>query len=188
VSSTAPSYTAQCLQLQQQKADYVELAIASTVAGKLIQDCQAQGYNPTWGSSEQAIGKDFLSIPNLTVYGPAYAFPSVASAPPVQAFVDAMTKYAKDGNWREGSASFTWSGLEVLRKALANVGPNPTKQDAVSGLNSLQAEDLGGLLANKLSFTAGKPIAIGSHPCYFVVGIKDGKTIAPAGLTPSCVS
>jgi branched-chain amino acid transport system substrate-binding protein len=188
VSSTAPSYTAQCLQLQQQKADYVELAIASTVAGKLIQDCQAQGYNPTWGSSEQAIGKDFLSIPNLTVYGPAYAFPSVASAPPVQAFVDAMTKYAKDGNWREGSASFTWSGLEVLRKALANVGPNPTKQDAVSGLNSLQAEDLGGLLANKLSFTAGKPIAIGSHPCYFVVGIKDGRTIAPAGLTPSCVS
>jgi branched-chain amino acid transport system substrate-binding protein len=188
VSSSAPSYTAQCLQLQQQKADYVALSIAASVATKLIQDCQAQGYNPTWGSSEQAIGTEYLKVPNITVYGPAYAFPSVASAAPVQTFVNAMTKYAKDSNWREGSASFAWSGLEVLHKALANVGPSPARQDVISGLNSMQAEDLGGLLANKLTFTPGKPLAIGSHPCYFVVGIKDGKTVAPAGLTPSCVS
>jgi branched-chain amino acid transport system substrate-binding protein len=188
VSSSAPSYTAQCLQLQQQKVDYATLSIGASVAAKLMQDCQAQGYNPTWGSSEQAIGSEFLSVPNVTVYGPAYAFPSVASAPAVQTFVKAMTKYAKDNNWREGSASFAWSGLEVLRKAMANAGPNPTRQDVTNGLNSLHAEDLDGLLANKLTFTPGKPLGIGSHPCYFVVGIKDGKTIAPADLTPSCVS
>jgi branched-chain amino acid transport system substrate-binding protein len=188
VSSTAPSYTAQCLQLKEQKVDYATLSIGAAVASKMIQDCQAQGYNPTWGSSEQAIGSEILAVPNLTVFGPAYAFPSVASAPPAQAFVGAMTKYAKDNNWREGSASFTWTGLEVLRKGLANIGANPTRQDVVNGLNAIHDDDLGGLLANKLTFTAGKPVSIGGHPCFFVVGVKDGKTIAPAGLTPSCVS
>ncbi|HSS10977.1 MAG TPA: ABC transporter substrate-binding protein [Acidimicrobiales bacterium] len=188
VSSTAPSYTAQCVQLQQQKVDYAQLNFASAAAAKFMQDCQAQGYNPTWGSSAQAIGKDLLGVSNVTVYGPAYAFPSVASAAPAQTFVSAMTKYAKDSNWREGTASFTWSGLEVLRKALANAGATPTRQDVTSGLNSFNGEDLGGLLANKLTFSAGKTIPFGGHPCMFVIGIKNGKTIAPANLTPSCVS
>jgi branched-chain amino acid transport system substrate-binding protein len=188
VSSTAPSYTAQCVQLQQQKVDYAQLNFASAAAAKFVQDCQAQGYNPIWGSSEQAIGKDLLGVPNLTLFGPAYAFPSVATAPPVQTFVNAMTKYATSSNWREGTASFTWAGLEVLRKALANAGTGPTRQDVTNGLNSFNGEDLGGLVANKLTFTAGKPVPTGGHPCYFIVGIKNGKTVAPANLTPSCVS
>jgi branched-chain amino acid transport system substrate-binding protein len=188
VSSTAPSYTAQCIQLQQQKVDYAQLDFTTAAAAKFLQDCQAQGYNPTWGSSEQAIGHDLLSVPNLTLFGPAYAFPSVASAAPVQTFVKAMTKYAKGSNWREGAASFAWSGLEVLRKALANAGASPSRQDVISGLNSLNGEDLGGLLANKVTFTAGKPVSFGGHPCFFVVAIKDGKTVAPADLTPTCAT
>jgi branched-chain amino acid transport system substrate-binding protein len=188
VSSTAPSYTAQCVQLQQQKVDYAQLNFTASAAAKFMQDCQAQGYNPTWGSSAQAIGKDYLGVSNVTVYGPAYAFPSVASAAPVQTFVSAMTKYAKDSNWREGTASFTWSGLEAFRKALANAGASPTRQDVTSGLNSFNGEDLGGLLANKLTFSAGKTIPLGGLPCIFVIGVKNGKTIAPANLTPTCVS
>jgi hypothetical protein len=43
-------------------------------------------------------------------------------------------------------------------------------------------------VANKLTFTAGKPLSFGGHPCMFVVGVKGGKTVAPANLTPTCVS
>ena len=61
VSSTATSYTAQCLQLQQQRrrlraAELHDLGRAA----KFVQDCQAQNYNPIWGTSEQAAGKDLL--------------------------------------------------------------------------------------------------------------------------------
>ena len=186
VSSTATSYTAQCLQLQQQGVDYAQLNFTTAAAAKFVQDCQAQNYNPTWGSSEQAIGKDLLSIPDVTLYGPAYAFPSVADSPAAAAFRDAMSKYAKDDNWKEGTASFAWSGLEVLRKALTNIGASPTSKDVVAALNTIKSEDLDGLLPNKITFTTGKPTAFGSHPCSFVVGIKDGKTVAPNGLNPVC--
>ena len=188
VSSTATSYTAQCLQLQQQDVDYAQLNFTTAAAAKFVQDCQAQNYNPTWGSSEQAIGKDLLGIPDVTLYGPAYAFPSAADSPAVTSFSDAMSKYAKDDNWKEGTASFAWSGLEVLRKALANIGASPTPKDVVAALNTIKNEDLEGLLPNKITFTAGKPTAFGSHPCSFVVGIQDGKTVAPNALKPVCPS
>jgi branched-chain amino acid transport system substrate-binding protein len=186
VSSTATSYTAQCLQLQQQGVDYVQLNFTTAAAAKFVEDCQAQNFNPTWGSSEQAVGKDLLGIPDLTLYGPAYAFPSPADSPAVATFRDTMDKYAKDDNWKEGTASFAWSGLEVLRKALANVGPSPTRKDVIGGLHTIKDDDLSGLLPNKITFTAGKPISFGAHPCSFVVGVKDGKTQAPNGLNPVC--
>ena len=53
ISSTAPSYTSQCVQLQQEKVDYLVMSFTSTAAVRFVQSCQAQGYNPTWGTSEQ---------------------------------------------------------------------------------------------------------------------------------------
>jgi branched-chain amino acid transport system substrate-binding protein len=181
VSSTATSYTAQCLQLQQDKVDYVQMNFSTAAAAKFVQDCQAQGYNPTWGTSGQAVGKDLLSIPDATFYGPDFAFPSVADTAGAKTFRDAMKSYAKDDNWHEGTAGFAWSGLEVLRKALAKAGDQVTPQDVTTALNTISNEDLDGLLANKITFTTGQPTAYGSHPCAFVISIKDGKTQAPKG-------
>ncbi len=188
VSSTAPNYTAECLKLKQGGSEFAQMNFESSAAARFVRDCQQQGYNPTFGSSAQAIGKELLAIPNLKLYGPAYAFPSVANAPAAKNFRDVMARFAKGSNWREGVASFTWDGLEVFRKATATIGPSPTPQDVVNGLNSIKGENLGGELANKLTYTAGKPVPFGGHPCYFVIGIKGGKTIAPANLDPQCVS
>jgi branched-chain amino acid transport system substrate-binding protein len=190
VSSTATSYTAQCLQLQQQGVDYAQLNFSTAAAAKFIQDCQAQGFNPTWGSSEQAIGDALLKVPNVTLFGPAYAFPSPLDSAAAQTFRDAMGKYAKDDNWKEGTASFAWTGLEVLRAALQGIGPNAVTPKAVTdALNTkIKNTDLNGLLANKITFTAGKATAYGANPCSFVVGIKDGKTVAPAGTKTVCAS
>ena len=190
ISSTAPSYTAQCLQLKQQNVDYVQLNFATAAAVRFIQSCQAQGYNPTWGSSEQAIGTPFASIPNLTVYGPAYSFPSVADVAPVATFRAAMQKYAAGSNWREGTASFTWDGLQALALAIkdAHVAASApvTSADVLTGLYSFKDQNLGGELANGVTYAKGKPFGITASPCYFVVGMKGGQTIAPAGLTPQC--
>lgn len=192
VSGTAPSYTAQCLQLQQQKVDFVQLDFASTTAVKFVQDCQAQNYNPTWGASEQVAGGAFEALQNFTMYGPAYSFPSAAAAPSVATFTAAMSKYAIDGNWKEGSASFTWDGLQVLAKAIedARIAASApvTPQDVQTGLYSFKGETLGGELANGLTYTQGKPVGFSFNPCYFVVGMQGGKVTAPAGLTPQCPS
>jgi branched-chain amino acid transport system substrate-binding protein len=188
ISASTPSFTAECLKLQQERVDYAQLNISSAVGAKLISDCQQQGFNPVWGVSEQAIGKDLLQVPNLTAYGPAFAFPSVADAPAAATFRRVMTTYAKGDDWHEGAASYTWQGLETIRKALSAPEISPSRAGVLQGLYGLKSETLGGMLANGLTFNPAKANAFGSQPCYFLVGIKDGKTVAPHGLTPVCVS
>jgi hypothetical protein len=157
---------------------------------RFIQNCQAQNYNPTWGSSEQAIGSAFAAIPNLTLYGPAYSFPSVAGAAPVDQFRSVMQKYAAGSNWHEGAASFTWDGLQALVQAVRDehlpAAKPVTSADVLAGLYSFKDQNLGGELANCLTYTKGKPFGFTANACYFVVGMKDGQVIAPAGLTPQC--
>lgn len=192
VSSTAPSYTAQCLQLKQEGVDYAQLNFTTAAAVRFIQNCQAQGYNPTWGSSEQAVGTTFASLPNLTVFGPAYAFPSVAGAPPADQFRSVMQKYASNSNWREGSASFTWDGLQALAQAVKDenipAATVVTAADVTAGLYSFKNQNLDGELANGVTYTKGKPFGFTANACYFVVGMKGGQTTAPADLTPQCPS
>jgi branched-chain amino acid transport system substrate-binding protein len=190
VSSTAPSYTAQCLQLKQEGVDYAQLNFTTAAAVRFVQNCQAQGYNPTWGSSEQAIGTPFAAIPNLTVFGPAYSFPSVAAAAPAAQFRSVMEKYATNSNWREGSASFTWDGLQALAQAVKSqniAAATPvTAADVMAGMYTFKSENLGGELANGVTYTKGKPLGFTANACYFVVGMKGGQTTAPADLTPQC--
>src|SRR3954453_15140352 len=143
VSSTATSYTAQCLQLQQQGVDYAQLNFTTSAAAKFVQDCQAQNYNPTWGTSEQAAGADLLKLTDFHAFGPAYAFPSTKDGAVFQTFRDAMGKYAKGDDWKDGSGSFAWSGFEALHKALANAGATVTRSDVLTALASIQSDDLG---------------------------------------------
>jgi len=190
VSSTAPSYTAQCLQLKQEGVDYAQLNFTTAAAVRFVQNCQAQGYNPTWGSSEQAVGTAFAAIPNLTLYGPAYSFPSVADAPPAAQFRSVMEKYATNSNWREGTASFTWDGLQALAQAVKDenipAATAVTAADVMAGMYSFKNENLSGELANGVTYTKGKPFGFTANACYFVVGMKGGQTTAPVELTPQC--
>ncbi|OHV48331.1 ABC transporter substrate-binding protein [Pseudofrankia sp. BMG5.36] len=188
ISSTATSYTAECLKLQQEKVDYAQLNFTTAAAAKFVEDCQSQGYNPTFGTSAQAVGKDLLGIPDFTAFGPAHVFPSALNTPGATAFVAAMKRFAKDDNWAEGTASYTWSGLEAIHKALGTPGATVTAKDVTTGLNTFNGETLGGLLANPVTFTAGKPVSFGAHPCAFVIGIADGKTTAPAGAETVCAN
>jgi branched-chain amino acid transport system substrate-binding protein len=191
ISATAPSYVAQCLQLQQQHVDYVQLSLASAPALKVIQSCQSQGYNPTWGATDTTVATAWTKLPNLTVYGPAYAFPTFdTSAAPVATFTAAMQKYAKNSNWHGGESAYTWDGLQTVAKAIedGNVSPSAsvTSQDVLQGLYSFKGENLGGELANKLTYTQGKPNGYNFNLCYFVLELKDGNLTAPVGLTPQC--
>lgn len=188
ISSTAPSYQAECLELKSQNVDYAQLNFSTDAAVKFVQDCQQQGYNPTWGSSEQAAGPGFKALKNFTMFGPAYAFPSVAKHPEVKKFRDAMKKYAKGKDWAEGTGSFTWAGLEVLHKAIGTItSGEPTRDSVLTAMSSVQSEDLNGLLPNKLTFN-GQPVGFGKAPCFFVVGMKGGKVTAPNQLNPVCPS
>jgi branched-chain amino acid transport system substrate-binding protein len=176
VSSTATSYTAQCLSLQQQQVDYVQLDFATAAAARFAENCEQQGYNPSWGTSSQAVGPSLESIPNFTAYGPAYVFSTADGTGAATTFTDSMKLYAQGDNWHDGDAAFTWAGLELLRTAMAHVGTAAvTPQAVTTDLQSLSATTLGGLLPNPVSFPGGKPVGFGTHPCSFVFEVKNGK-------------
>ncbi len=192
ISSSAPSYTAQCVQLSQEKVDYAIMSIATAAALNVVKDCQAQNYNPTWGTSEQAAGPSLEALPNFTAYGAAYAFPSTADAPPAATFRSVMQQYAANSNWREGTGSFTWDGLMALEAALKTAtagGASATPASVESGLYALKGSTLGGELANPIAWVAGKPLGLlTANPCYFLMKISGGALTAPDGLTPQCPS
>jgi branched-chain amino acid transport system substrate-binding protein len=190
ISATAPSYAAQCLELQQQNVDYVVVSLTSSVGVKFIQSCQAQGYNPKWGTNDSGYGNVFLTLKNFTAYGPAFSFPLAYTGAPVSTYTQAMTTYAKDDNWKGGAAGDAWTGLEVLQKAVqdANVPASATvtAQDVLNGLYSFKGETLGGLLANPLTYTKGQAPNATNYTCYFVMGVSNGQLTAPGGLKKSC--
>jgi branched-chain amino acid transport system substrate-binding protein len=190
VSSTAPSYTASCVQLQQQKVDFAQLNFTSSAAVKFVQDCQAQGYNPAWGAAGQAIGPQYLALKNFTAYGPAQGFPTSANAPAVANYISIMEKYAKGSDWRQGTATATWDGLQAVAKALSGMSASssPTAADVLNGLYGFKNQTLDGLVPNPLNFTKGKPLGLTGNPCYFVTGVQNGKEVAPSNLTPQCPS
>jgi branched-chain amino acid transport system substrate-binding protein len=189
VSSSAPSYTAQCVQLQQENVNYAIISFTAAAAVKFVQDCQAQGYNPTWGTNEQSINNSFLSLPDLTAYSAAYAFPSTADAPPVATFRSAMEKYATNSNWKEGTGSFTWDGLQALGAALKTAaagGATPTSAQVENSLYGLKGSTLSGELANPIGWVKGQPAGFKYNPCYFLEEVKGGKLLAPQNLAPQC--
>jgi len=188
VSSTAPDYTAECLSLKEQGVDYAQLNFTTAAAVKFVQSCQAQGYNPTWGTSMQSYAKGYLSLSNFTAYGPAYAFNPAMDTAFATAFNGAMDKYAGGKNVTGGPATWTWDALQLTAKVLANAPANPTSQDVINGLYALQGETLGGELANALTFTKDKAATPGAHPCGFVMGVQGGKLVAPAGADTICAS
>jgi len=62
----------------------------------------------------------------------------------------------------------------LRQKILPHPSANPTSADVLAGLYALHDENLGGLMANKVTFTQGKPVAPG-WPCAWAGEWKNGK-------------
>jgi branched-chain amino acid transport system substrate-binding protein len=180
-SSTAPNYTAQCLELKNAGVDAVFPIVAPT---QEADDCARQGYHPIYIGSQGTLLFKYAKDANLNgAYQNQTGFPwMLDNTPALQEFHAAEgSVLASADNPAQISAS--WTGLMMLDKALANVSDTPTAQDVYNGLYAMHDETLGGLAATPLNFTQGKP---STQRCYFVTQIKDGQWTAPYGMTPQC--
>ena len=182
VSSTATSYTAQCLQLQQQGVDYAQLNFTTSAAAKFVQDCQAQNYNPIWGTSEQAAGKDLLRLHGLPRLRSGIRVPVHQGR---RCLPDVPRRHGQvrqgqrlEGRQRQLRLGRIRDTAQGPRKCRARARPGRT---CMTALGTIQSDDLGGLLPNKVSLDPKKPAGYFSSPCSFVLEIKDGKLTSPSG-------
>lgn len=156
VSSTAPSYTAECLKAIHSGADYIQIAFAPAAAKRMVADCKAQGYQGWFGASEGSVSADITTASGVRLAGGLQGFPWWTSDAPVKQYRDAMARYQPKADATNPSATSVWASLELTHKALAEVGDNPTRQDVFTGLYGLHDEDLGGLLPQKMTYTKDK--------------------------------
>jgi len=191
VSSTAPSYTAECLSLKSEGVDALFVGAASTVVQRVTAACAQEGYTPLTTNQSSTVSNAWLTDSSLNgaVLAGYNANPYDTSIPAVTQFRAALNKYAPG---LTTSSQFTFedlgpwvAGLLFIAAAkAAHLGPTSTSADVKKGLYALKNETLGGLSA-PLNFTPGKPAFI---PCYFTAALKSGKIVSLNNDQPTCLT
>jgi branched-chain amino acid transport system substrate-binding protein len=183
-SSTAASYTAECLKLMQQGTDFIEATFASATVIRIAQSCAQQGFKGWIGlASGSTVAKDFKQASGVKFAGSIWAAPWWSDSDGSKNFRDVMSNYNAGHDYEDANSSALWAALEVFHKAAANLGDTVSRQTIIDALYTVKDETLGGLLAQPVTFTKGTPSP--AINCMFLYKLENGKfstaTIGAAG-------
>jgi branched-chain amino acid transport system substrate-binding protein len=190
VSSTASSYTAQCLGSKDAGATGVTIGAASDVALRVAESCAAQGYKPTYVSTAGEMTTPWLS--QSAVDGAVGNTQDVPwfddSIPATQAMQAAFAKYSPSltsGAAFGATATIGWAAGTVFATVAktANLTPSSSQTEVIAALDTVKDNTFGGITP-PLTYTAGKAAQV---PCSFVAGIRNGKWTEPDGLKTICM-
>lgn len=190
VSATAPSYAAQCLAAKQQGIKGMFIGESSAIFIRIANDCQAQGYNPTFLQEGGAFSMNEASTPSLkdALWMEFPGYPLFGNNPQAKVADAAIEQYypglLEKTSLFEQLAFMAWSSGLLLQDAVKGggltAGTAPSPKEIVTGLDSLHGDTLQGL-APPLTFSSGKP----TNPnCWFTARVQDGKpTLLDNGQT-----
>lgn len=184
IAATAPNYTAECLKLNDDKLDYVQLSVASATALRVVADCQKQGYTGKFGVSAASVQASSLETISSEVGGSMSAFPWWSDAAPVKQYRTVMDTYAKGKEYRDHAGSNVWVALELFRKTLGagTVAATTTPADVMKAYHTIKNETLDGLLPQPITFTEGAPSP--AITCFWTFNMKGGKFTTLSSGTP----
>jgi branched-chain amino acid transport system substrate-binding protein len=187
VGAADPNYTAACLTLRSKGTDFLTLGLTNAVAVRLVKDCAKQGYKPDYYGAPSGSFDGARLVPisktGVKFAGAIGGFPWWLDAPAIKQYRDVMAKYGDNHAVTENQGqSITWASFELFRKAMANAGDNPTAADVTAAMDKISNDDLGGLLPQKLTFTAGQPSK--AVQCIWFGLLAEGKF---SGGTPHCL-
>jgi branched-chain amino acid transport system substrate-binding protein len=190
VSSTASSYTAQCLGSKDAGATGVTIGAASDVALRVAESCAAQGYKPTYVSTAGEMTTPWLTTPSVNgAVGDTQDVPWFDdSIPATKAMQAAFAKYSPgltSGAAFGATATIGWAAGTVFATVAktANLTPSSSQTEVIAALDTVKNNTFGGITP-PLTYTAGKAAQI---PCSFVAGISNGKWTEPDGLKTICM-
>jgi branched-chain amino acid transport system substrate-binding protein len=179
VSSTAADYTAECIKFVQDGVDFVQISAAGAVGARMWSDCADQGYTGIFGASAGSVAGDLLKVDGIKLAGGLNGFPWWVDDAPVKAFRDAMEAGGVSADeYSSPTATGLYAALELFAKANAGIGENPTKDDALAGMYTLNGETLDGLLP-PVTFTSGERAP--NRACFWPYTFEDGTFTNPLG-------
>jgi branched-chain amino acid transport system substrate-binding protein len=191
ISSSAASYTAQCLGARGAGVDVLDVEALIPTVIRIGSDCAQQGYHPKFLSGGDGVTNAWVSSPLLD--GAIFAVPTFpftdSSTPATRDFQQAMDKYFPGETSAQmfGAGDTTeWTAGELFAAAAVagHLGDHPTSAEVKQGLYALHNATLGGL-TGPLTFTRGKPTA---GLCAFMMQVTHQRWAEPDGLSPVCMS
>jgi branched-chain amino acid transport system substrate-binding protein len=183
ISSTAPDYTAECIQFVQDGVDFIQISASGEAGAKLYSDCSDQGYDGLFGASAGTVSGALIKTEGISLAGGLNAFPWWVDDPAVVEFRDAMEAAGiSPDDYGNPNATGLWSVMQLFAKALSNTDitadDEVTKDDALAAMYTLKDETLDGLIS-PITFTEGQ---LASHrPCFWPFVLKDGEFTNPLG-------
>jgi branched-chain amino acid transport system substrate-binding protein len=158
VSASQPSYTAECLQAINSGSNFIQMDLANSTRGKVASACQQQGYKGIVGALSEEINIPAMNqVKNTQFAGTLNSFPWWVNSPPVQTFRTAMAKYAPSTNYQNTAPPSVWTALQLFKTALGKPTGSTTASSVMTALDSVNNQTLGGLIAQPITFAAGKP-------------------------------
>ncbi len=190
ISSTASSYTAQCLGSKNAGANGVTVGAASDVALRVAENCAAQGYKPTYVSTAGEMTTPWLQQPAVNgAVGNTQDVPwfddSIPATKAMQAAISQYSPSVLTSASFGATATIGWAAGTVFATVAktANLTPDSSQTAIIAGLDTVKNNTFGGLTP-PLTYTAGKAAQV---PCSFVAGISNGKWTEPIGLKTICM-
>jgi branched-chain amino acid transport system substrate-binding protein len=190
VSSSAVSYTAQCLGAKGAGANGATVVAASNTALNVAESCATQGYKPVWVTTAGEMTTPWLQQPAVNgAIGDVQDAPWFDdSIPATKAMQAAIAKYSPSVTTSQAFgavASIGWAAGLVFGDAAEqeHLTPSSPSTAVITGLDTIKNDTFGGFTPS-LTYTAGKPAQVA---CSFIAGISNGKWTEPNGLKTVCM-
>jgi branched-chain amino acid transport system substrate-binding protein len=182
VSSSAPNFTAECDVIFQQQVDFLQ--VPDPLAQRMIDNCSSRGYRGWFGVSGAVADLSLTANPGAKIAGALPTFPWWVNAAPVQEFRDVMTRYGAD-TFGSPTVTGVYAALQLLRRAVSTAPGPASRQSVLAGIESINGENLGGLLPQAVSFRPGTNAS--PVDCSFAYTLEGGTYRAlPGGLSAQC--
>jgi branched-chain amino acid transport system substrate-binding protein len=190
ISSTASSYTAQCLGSKNAGANGVTVAAASEVAVSVASSCATQGYKPVYVTTAGEMTTPWLAQSALNgAIGNTQDVPwfddSIPATKTMQAAISKYSPSVLTSASYGATATIGWAAGTVFATIAktASLTPSSSQTQIIAALDTVKNETFGGITP-PLTYTAGKPSQVA---CSFVAGISNGKWTEPIGLKTLCM-
>jgi ABC-type branched-subunit amino acid transport system substrate-binding protein len=185
VSIVQPDYTANCQAAQAAGAQVFLMYVDGPSIERLARSCASIGYHPIYSTMGEALTSDFPSDSQL--YGLLGGIMNIPwfdpSNPGVTQYRSVMAKYAP-GLQPDDASIDGWLSAVLFGVAAQHLSDQPTSQDLLNGLWSIQNNDLGGMTA-PLTFVKDQPSSP-TQLCYWNVKVTAGEYVSPNSSKRTC--
>jgi len=191
VTATQPSYTPECIAMQNDKVDLILPGLAGPTIIRLLADCRQEGFNAPLIDEAANIQPNWLTTSALNntylIGGDISYFDD--SVPGVQQYNEELQTYAPQAltNPEHGETDFqTWVGFKLFEAAAkaGGIGPNSTPADLINAMYKINGTTLGGLTV-PLTFVKGQ---VNFESCYYSEQIVSGKLVMLNGSKTTCLT